>query len=480
MKAAHDRQSELEEERASLESEVQFNQSVVKGLQQKLGELAAELSSRDKSLTNVQGELRASVRRAEESERTQRDLQAEGIRLTQALEETRTKIVELTATKAELLEKVEKLEYEKRSCDTVISKLEIALHEGTEREAEAAKLKRELELSWAKDKASLQQTSAELQRGYDALEAELKDSQTAVHAFEAEQTKMRQAEMRQADLSNRLASESRRRQEQFAHLESNLLTQQTVTEEQRNLIMQYTSEIEALRNELMVKEEELENFQKTPVMDDAPLSLDNEMLSALKQQHALELSSAQSQIRSLETAVFEAQDRAHRLQRQVAFSEDQLTQMRTSRTTPRPFSPATSVRSSSRASPTLRRGSSSGYKQSGGGGALVPSSTRTVFDVGLSPETKHKRQISLAMLKARIESETTAVQGRSPRMLSPVPPVPEWTSVGPAHETVALVPHHQDHLRLHHHHHHHRGRPQFMDESHIFWCHSCRGDLLIL
>ncbi|KAG6332093.1 hypothetical protein ID866_6996 [Astraeus odoratus] len=310
------RQSELLEERASLQSQVQFNQSIVKGLQQKLAELAAEVTSRDRGVTNLQGDLRAAVRRAEESERTQRDLQAEGTRLMQSLEEMRPKIVELTSTKVELLEQIERLEHDRKSRDDLISKLEIALNEGAEREAEATKLKNESDSLREKDTTSLQQTITDLQRGYVTLEAELQASQAAVHALEAERSKMRQTEMRQADLSNRLSVDARRRQEELAHLEAELVSQRNVEHEQRNLIDQYRSEIEALRSELAAKDEELESFQKTPVTEDAFPSLDGEMLSAQKQQHALELSSAQSQIRALETAVFEAQDRAHRLQRQ--------------------------------------------------------------------------------------------------------------------------------------------------------------------
>ncbi|KAI6136269.1 hypothetical protein F5141DRAFT_1185300 [Pisolithus sp. B1] len=435
---ANNRQSELEEERESLQSQVLFNQNIVRGLQQKLAELAADVSSKDRSLTNLQGELRAAVRRAEESERTQRDLQAEGTRLVQSSEEMRSKIVELTAAKVELLNQIERLEHDRKSRDTLISKLEIALNEGTEREAEVAKLKRESDLSLEKDVTSFA-------ANYRRLAT--RSSQTTVHVLEAKHTKMRQVEMRQADLSSRLSAESRRRDEELVHLESELVSQRNIEQEQRNLIDQYRSEIEVLRSELMAKDEELESFQKTPVTDDATPSLDNEMLSALKQQHVLELSSAQSQIRALETAVFEAQDRAHRLQ------APDRSQIRVSGTTPRPFSPSTSVRSSSRASSGLRRAS---FGKQGG---LVPPSTRSVFDVGLSPETRHKRQVSLSMLKARIESETTA-NNHTPRVLSPVPQGDEQ-SFSSVHEG-------------------HPWRPQFMDESHIFWCHSCRGDLVIL
>ncbi|KAF8433563.1 hypothetical protein L210DRAFT_3556476 [Boletus edulis BED1] len=60
------------------------------------------------------------------------------------------------------------------------------------------------------------------------------------------------------------------------------------------------------------------------------------------------------------------------------------------------------------------------------------------------------------MLKARIESETAVHRHTPPlRGLSPVPD--SISDIDP-----------------------HSHRPQFMDESHIFWCHSCRGELVIL
>ena len=448
LQSADNGRDALLEERASLQSQVEFNQSAVKQLQQKLGELASEVTSSDRALQNVQGELRAALRRAEESEKTQQDLQAEGTRLMQSLEDMRPKIVELTSVKLELMEQIEGLEHEKRSRDTLITKLEMALNEGTEREAEAAKLRKESEVLREKDNLSLQQTVADLQRGYSLLEIELQSAKATVKTMETDRTRMRQAEVRQADISNLMGAEARRREEEISQLESALASSRKNEAEQSQLIHHYRAEIEALQSELVAKEEELESVQKTPITDDGMRSLDDEMLSAVKQQHTMELSSAQSQIRALETAVFEAQDKAHRLQRQVHTLEDQLSTRSVSRATSRPFSPG--ARPSSRTSGDLRRSSLASKSSS-----LVPS-TRSVFDVGLSPETRHKRQVSLSMLKARIESETAAHRHTPPpRGLSPV------------------LDSHSD-MDSHSH------RPQFMDETHIFWCHSCRGELVIL
>ncbi|KAH7886174.1 hypothetical protein F5I97DRAFT_1809631, partial [Phlebopus sp. FC_14] len=454
LQSANARQSELTEERASLQSQVEFNQSAVKQLQQKLGELASEVSSGDRMVHNLQGELRAALRRAEASEKTQRDLQAEGTRLMQSLEEMRPKIVELTAVKVELMEQIEKLEHDKTSRDRLISNLEITVSEATEREAEAAERQREVDVRRDKETHSLRQTIADLQRGYALLESELQSSQAAVQTLEAERTRMRQAEIRQIDLGNTLAAESRRWEEEIAQLQSELASLRRTEAEQRNLISHYSGEIEALQSDLEAKEEELEHTQKTPVTEDTTCSLDHEMLNASRQQHDMELSSAQSQIRALEAAVFEAEDKVHRLQRHVNILEDQLSHSRSaSRATFRPFSPGAPARPSSRTSSDLRRGSFS-HKSSG----LVPP-TRSVFDVGLSPETRHNRQVSLSMLKARIDSEAAANSHSLPRGLSPVP---QGNEASLKADGV------------------HPPRPQFMDESHIFWCHSCHGDLVIL
>ncbi|KIY65986.1 hypothetical protein CYLTODRAFT_48323 [Cylindrobasidium torrendii FP15055 ss-10] len=163
--------------------------------------------------------------------------------------------------------------------------------------------------------------------------------------------------------------------------------------------------------------------------DGTPPSFDAEMLGDIKQQHALELSSMQSRIRSLESAVFEAEARAHELQKQLTDSRQNL------------LSPPPG---SAPSRPTSRTG------------AVVspPPMTRTfAIDQSLSPEARHKRKVSLSMLKARIERE-------SGKKLETVPD---------EHNTGLPFMHS-----------HHARRPQFLDDSHVFWCSSCKGDLVIL
>ena len=113
------------------------------------------------------------------------------------------------------------------------------------------------------------------------------------------------------------------------------------------------------------------------------------------------------------------------------------------------------------------------------GGAPPPLASQTLlFGQNLSPETRHKRKVSLSMLKARIDSEVAAAAaGASHPSSRAVSPAPVGTGggvgVAPGLPTV-VEPRAPATLSLSLKH------PQFLDESHIFWCHSCRGELVIL
>lgn len=219
----------------------------------------------------------------------------------------------------------------------------------------------------------------------------------------------------------------------------------------RDVLDQARQEIETLRHELRTKEEESELFQNETTTQ-GPRSLNDEFVATLRQQHALELSAAQSQLRAFEDSVFDAEAKAHTFQKQIVFLEQQLRQARSTSHVNRSFSPVPS-RPASRNEADLRRSSFSSHRNT----APSPLS-RGVLEQDLSPETVHKRKISLSMLKARMESEM-AVQPPS-RALSPVHSLPG--SSRPASPVIG-----------------HR-RAQFLDDSHVFWCSSCRGDLVIL
>lgn len=164
----------------------------------------------------------------------------------------------------------------------------------------------------------------------------------------------------------------------------------------------------------------------------------------------MDLSAATAQVRALENTIYDKERANHTLQKQVNSLEEQLAQLRSGHLGQRAFSPIPS-RPSSRAMESDRR-ISIGSRRSG-----PPPLSRSVFDHAMSPETLHKRKVSLSMLKARIDSEVKPMPFQPPRALSPV------HSDTDSHH---ITPH------LH--------RPQFLDETHVFWCHSCNGDLVIL
>lgn len=175
------------------------------------------------------------------------------------------------------------------------------------------------------------------------------------------------------------------------------------------------------------------------------------MLRSIRQQHALELSAATSQIRSLENTVFDKESANHRLQKQLSAVEDQLTKLRASK----------SGLDSQRSSGSYQRPSQ----------PRQPPLSRTVFDQVISAETMHKRKVSLSMLKARIDSEIKAANSMSPqppsRTLSPVQSSGGHSQHSHSRSGSGTM---MAHTR----------RPQFLDESHVFWCASCTGDLVIL
>jgi len=237
-------------------------------------------------------------------------------------------------------------------------------------------------------------------------------------------------------------------------LRQELEARQKAHSEEQAFMDQAQDEIEALRVELNSRDNEIGHLrQSISSPTDTPYSLDDELLNSLRQQHALDLSAATAQVRALEDTIYDKERANHTLHKQVNALEEQLAQLRSNYPGQRAFSPIPS-RPASRAMESDRR-ISMGSRRSG-----PPPLSRSVFDHAMSPETLHKRKVSLSMLKARIDSEVKPMLSQpSSRALSPV------YSDTHSHPST-LTPH------LH--------RPQFLDETHVFWCHSCHGDLVIL
>ena len=232
-------------------------------------------------------------------------------------------------------------------------------------------------------------------------------------------------------------------------------------DEEQDFLDRAQNEIETLRSELAAREDEIEELRDLVISpaSDAPRSLDDELLNSIRQQHAIEISAATSQVRALENTVFDKETMIHKLQKHVAGLEEQAAQLRAAasasaaaRRSPLPSRPA----SRALLEGDLRRASLSSPRAAS---AALPRA-RALLEHNMSPATLHKRQVSLSMLRARIESEAQAPS----RALSPVQ--------SDGHSRASSV------AGASHAHGHHR--PQFLDEAHVFWCHACQGDLVIL
>ncbi|KAL0066598.1 hypothetical protein AAF712_006402 [Marasmius tenuissimus] len=470
-------------ERISLQSEFKQAQEAVVSLQDKLKQAAEELATGTRHLKAAQAEAKNAVRRADEAERTQRDLQTEGTTLMRSLDEMRPKIVELTGVKLELTEKVEGLERAVSSRDQVIAQLEGSLEETRQEKEMLDKQWQDAQSERERERTNAEDDSNELQKGYDKLQEELDSALASVRSLESDRTKNHQEASQRLREVERLSALATSQSEELGALRQELdqrsseqvrvtffwailsgYANVSLQAEGEGFIERAQNEIEALRQELSAKDEEIQRLKEstasTPKQDaKGPRSLDDEMLGSYKQQHDLELSAAQSQIRSLETALFDAEARSHTFMKQVAALEDQLASHVQHR-----GSPGVPSRPSSRHSNDLHR-------------AAVTSSSRLnparlappAYDQSLSPETRHKRKVSLSMLKARIDREIAATS----RSLSPVPSI-QGSNDGSQRSRPSSAMGPKAHA-LHQH-----TRPQFLDDSHVFWCSSCRGDLVIL
>ncbi|KAI0652340.1 hypothetical protein C8Q79DRAFT_1005548 [Trametes meyenii] len=467
----------LVEEHTALQTELEDGKSLVSELQQKVAALSSELSLNARQLKQVQADLRVAVARAEDAEKTQKELQAEGIGLMRSLDEMRPKIVELTDAKLVLSEKVDSLEKAVLGRDAVIAQLEVKVEELREEKDSSERDRDDLKKALAAERATQEKDSSETQQAYSELQVELAAARRDVEDLEDERNKLRQVSNSNVEEIRRLTDTLQSQSVQLTSLRSDLNEQTEAQAEAAEFLSRAQTEMETLRADLTQKDEELERLREVlsaPSSRAGTQSLDEEMLNALKQQHALELSEAQSRVRAAENALHKTETQVHTLQRQIAALEDQLAQPRPSSRNSAHAHHAIPRRTSSRTvdvSDDLRRASFSSHRPAS---TLAPPPSTSAFE-GLSPETRHKRKVSLSMLKARIDSELAASStvsrpsSRNSRSVSS--PVHRSTAlpavIEPPSQPATPPPQAPK-------------RPVFMDESHIFWCHSCQGDLVVL
>ena len=479
----------LEQAQVAATTRADDAQKAIGELQGKLSQAANELAANSKHLHNVQNELKRATRRAEEAEKIQSDLQAEGTNLLRSLSEMRPKIVELTNIRVELVEKIDGLEGIIRKKEDTISQLEANLDEAKERESQSARTRQREELARKKGESSSHQNLLHVQKAYAELEAQVEALKASLKDREAERESYHQLALRRLEEVDRLTFSVQAQTELLNTAERELEERRAASSEDRGFVEGMQNEMELLQAEIVQKDEEMERLRESMPSPNVRSSLDGEMSSALKQQQMLELSNARSQIRALESAVFEADARAHSLQKQVSMLMDQLTQLRSLSTVPtRPFSPTPGMpsRPSSRARnvsdelrvQAVRAGSSQSISgMSNPRSSPLQKTRKSTFET-LSPETKHKRRVSLGMLKARIDSELASSSKSSQPPSRALTPLPESETMrangaGSSSSSSVMEPSEPHHIRGF-------KRHQFLDESHVFWCQSCHGDLVIL
>ncbi|KAF9270818.1 hypothetical protein L218DRAFT_849320 [Marasmius fiardii PR-910] len=460
----------LLQEKSTLEIEVGKTQEALTLLQDKLKQAVEELTVSTRHLKAAQTEAKNATRRADDAERTQKDLQAEGVTLMRSLDEMRPKIVELTGVKLDLSEKVENLERVLSNRDQVISQLEVSLQDVRDEKEMSERQWQDTLSEREKERTDAEDSSNELQKAYDKLQEELDSAMASVRSLESDRAKNHQDAAQRLQEVERLTMLTMSQSEELEALKEEVEQRSSEQAEGNGFIERAQNEIETLRQELNNKDEEIQRLKETTGLatNSVPRSLDDEMLGSYKQQHDLELSTAQSRIRSLETALFEADARSHSLVKQVTALEDQFASYVHHRSSPavpsRPSSRHSNDRDLHRAAVT----SSSRLNPS----LVAARRTSPAYEQNLSPETRHKRKVSLSMLKARIDRELVASSQTHSRSMSPVLSVTGSNDGQRSRPSSAMgIKTHALYQHI---------RPQFLDDSHVFWCSSCRGDLVIL
>lgn len=458
---------ELEAARATLKAEIDKCTQNFKLAQNKNDQLVSELAAAARAEETARAEARSANQRAEEAEKSQRDLQEEGSRLLSSLDEMRPKFVELTGLKLDLTEKIDALMASLKERDSTIADLERQLENAQEAASAATRDHEHEESRWIKEKANAEKSLDELQKSYIDLQQELAESLASSRELESDRKSQRQNCVRLQEELDIVKAKERAHDDELISLQARLDEERRAGQESETLLEQLQADIESLRTELANRDAEINRLRQSASSPPSPLpqSLDGEVQKALKQQYDFDISSAQSTIRDLETQLYDAESHYHALQKQYAAVEEELRQLRAIVANQRPHSTASREFRQSHRTDELRR-TSFGSQRSG---SLPRTNPSIRIDENLPPATKHQRHVSLAMLQARMASEAEAVTNATLRTHSSPRAVPPSIEELPSRSSLdSSIPSYNF------------KKPQFLDESHVFWCASCKGDLIIL
>lgn len=212
----------VNKESAELQSQVSSHQVASKSLQDKFDSATKELARLSHELGTTQTELRNAIRRAEDAERTQADLQTEGTNLMRSLDEMRPKIVELMGVKLELGEQIESLERMLKMRDSTINELESELDQLREENGEVTKKLQSTLMLQEKDHSQSQAGLADLQKAYSDVLAELESAMASVRSLESERSGHHQEATHRLDIINDLKKTSKEQADKIVSLQREL------------------------------------------------------------------------------------------------------------------------------------------------------------------------------------------------------------------------------------------------------------------
>ena len=455
----------------------------LQSLQTNLTSQAVKLTNLEQRLQQAQSNAQAASRRADDADRSHKNLQNENVGLMASLNEMRPKLVELTEEKLNLTDRVGTLEAQKRELHATVGKIEEERDEARSRVEALTHEKEKHESTKTSDVERLKRGIEEAKTHTMQVEDELQGSLASVRELEAERGVHRQAVERYQHEMDRLDAELAALRVEMGALQGEAVEAQarheqalSALEDTQVVLERANTEVEGLRGDLVAREEEVAELKgKLTTASTTPepstksggvrkASLSQEILAV---EEGIGLSAAKSRIRALESEVFDEQAKGHALQKRIQELEHELstrpkvlvpknpTNGHANQTyLPHPQPPFPKISSStSQHSHTSEKTSGHAHPA-----ALPPNA----IDEGLAPEQRHKRRVSLHMLKARIEGE---LRPRALRGVSSLEPTEEEDQRLDTEKPKRVpIPR----------------RPQFMDENHVFWCSCCRGDLVVL
>ena len=196
----------LLEDKTGLLAASEARDNTVKDLQNKLAQAAAAMATTTRQMQTTQNELKNAIRRAEDAEKTQKSLQAEGTNLMRSLDEMRPKIVELTAVKLDLGEKVESLEHSVRTRDATIAQLENDVGEARDNIEQSERVWKDKLAQQEKRHADAQNGTLDIQKAYSDLQEELDTALASLRNLESQRANHHQEAARRLEEIEKLSN----------------------------------------------------------------------------------------------------------------------------------------------------------------------------------------------------------------------------------------------------------------------------------